>query len=168
MHSSRMRTGRSLTVCRGAPAWGGCLLPGGGCLLPGGGCLLPRESVLLQWVCLPRGGRGAGCLLLGDRGSVCFQGVSASGGCLPVGVSAFGPAGVCFWSWGVYIPAGNGADTPCGQTHTCQNINLATTSLRPVKNYVTIMFHKMVLNFINDSLDLTCNKMTLNESINIS
>ena len=59
MHSSRMRTGRSLTVCggggelvppSGGDGGGGCLLPGGvppsrGCLLPGGcpsgGCLLP-------------------------------------------------------------------------------------------------------------------------------
>ena len=41
MHSSRMRTGRSLTVCRS-------LLPGGGCLLGGvcsGGCLLLGEGV---------------------------------------------------------------------------------------------------------------------------
>ena len=54
MHSSRMRTGRLLTVCRsllpggvcfrgsvcsgGVSAPGGCLLLGGGCLLPGGVC----------------------------------------------------------------------------------------------------------------------------------
>ena len=41
MHSNRMRTGRSLTVCRG------CFLPGGVCLPPGGasflgGVLSPR------------------------------------------------------------------------------------------------------------------------------
>ena len=48
MHSSRMRTGRSLTVCgvcfSGGLFLGGCLLPGGvsalgGCLLPGGMCI---------------------------------------------------------------------------------------------------------------------------------
>ena len=48
MHSSRMRTGRSLTVCRsllpgggvsaaGGVCSGGCLLPGVASLLPGGG-----------------------------------------------------------------------------------------------------------------------------------
>ena len=41
------------------------------------------------------------------------------------------------WSGGVEgvgIPACTEADTlsPCGQTHTCKNITLATTSLRPV------------------------------------
>ena len=53
MHSSRMRTGRSLTVCcsllcggGGVPGLGGCLVLGGwsgGCLLLGG-CLLPGVS----------------------------------------------------------------------------------------------------------------------------
>ena len=57
MHSSRMRTGRSLTVCRGVPPFGGCLVPG--CLLPGG--LLPGGSPSWQgwfpsWGGLPRGG----------------------------------------------------------------------------------------------------------------
>ena len=51
MHSSRMRTGRSLTIC-----WR--LLPGGGCLLPGG---------LVPWG------------LSGPRG-VWFWGASAPGG----------------------------------------------------------------------------------------
>ena len=37
MHSSRTRTGRSLTVFRSLLLRGGCLLPGGGCLLLGGG-----------------------------------------------------------------------------------------------------------------------------------
>ena len=49
MHSSRMRTSRSLTVCCS-------LLPGGGCLLWGVG-LLPGGGVCLVWgVCLVRGG----------------------------------------------------------------------------------------------------------------
>ena len=66
MHSSRIRTSHSLTVCRGG---GGCLLPGGclllgGCLLPGdvsasGGCLLPRGCLFLGGLllggCLPQG-----------------------------------------------------------------------------------------------------------------
>ena len=42
MHSSRMRTGRSLTVSRSLLPGGGGLVPGGsapgGCLLPGGVC----------------------------------------------------------------------------------------------------------------------------------
>ena len=63
-------------------------------------------------------------------GGVSAQGVSAPGGsapggCLLQGVSA---------PRGVYIPACTEADTPppCGQTHACENITLAT-SLRLVK-----------------------------------
>ena len=42
MHSNRMRTGHSLTVCRGVlPSGGVCLPPGGVCSLPGG-CFFPR------------------------------------------------------------------------------------------------------------------------------
>ena len=43
MHSNRMRTGRSLTVCRGVlPSRGGASLQGG-CFLPGGGgCALSQ------------------------------------------------------------------------------------------------------------------------------
>ena len=81
MHSSRMRTGRSLTVCCS-------MLPGGGGL-PGLG------------------------------GSPCW-GVSAwsGGGCLP------GPEGGA-------LPARR--PPPVNRiTHTCKNITLATTSLRPV------------------------------------
>ena len=122
MHSSRMRTGRSLTVCRS-------LLPGG-CLLPGG---------------LPALG---GCLLLGGCP---LQGVSASGegvsapgegvcpwmGCLlPRGVYARG----CLLRGGYSIPACTEADTPPPlvnrMTNRCKNITLATTSLRPVKRLV--------------------------------
>ena len=64
MHSSRMRTGRSLTVCRSLlPGGGGCLLwwvsTLVGCLLRGvsapGGCLL-RACLLLGGCLLPRGG----------------------------------------------------------------------------------------------------------------
>ena len=77
MHSSRMRTGHSLTVC-----WS--LLPGGGVSAPGG-CLLPGAGGLLQGVSAP-----GGCLLLG-------------GGSLPLGVSALG-GGVC--SWGCLLLGG--------------------------------------------------------------
>ena len=77
MHSSRMRTGRSLTVC-----WR--LLPGGGCLVKGGvwsgGCLLWGVSGL--------GGVSApgGCGL----GGVSGPGVSAPGGYLVRGVCSGG------------------------------------------------------------------------------
>ena len=66
MHSSRMCTGRSLTVCQSLLlegcllSWGGICSMGGVCFL-GGVCLL--EGVSASW----------GCLLLG--------GVSASGVC---------------------------------------------------------------------------------------
>ena len=46
-----------------------------------------------------------------------------------------GPGGVSAWpQGGDDIPACTEADTlpPCGQTDTCKNITLATTSLRPV------------------------------------
>ena len=54
-----------------------------------------------------------------------------SGGCLPgPGGCLPGPGG-----GGSGIPActeGGCTLPPCGQTHTCKNITLATTSLRPV------------------------------------
>ena len=102
-------------------------------------------------------GPGGVCLVLGksawSRGvevSAWSQGGSAwSRGGLPgpggVGVSPWSQGGSA-WSWGVClvgglpgcggygIPACTEADTlpPCGQTHTCQNITVATTSLWPV------------------------------------
>ena len=66
MHSSRMRTGRSLTVCqsllpgRRVSSLGGvCLVPEGVCLVPGGvsgpeGCLVPG-GCLVQGVSAPGG-----------------------------------------------------------------------------------------------------------------
>ena len=106
MHSSRIRTGRSLTVCRrllprggggvcsrGVSAWGGaCSREGvssGGCLLHCRGCLL--SGGVCSWGVSALGG----CLLLGGvcLGGVCSRGVSAPGGCLLLGVSALG--GVC-------------------------------------------------------------------------
>ena len=151
MHSIRMRTGLSLTVC---PS----LLPRGGVVCSGCVCLLLGVSAL-----------GA-CLLLGGvsaLGGVCSGGMSAPGGCLlwgvsaPRGVSALG--GVCFGGcllqggllWGVSAPgvsAPGGVPAPggCGipvcteadtppvnrMTDRCKNITLATTSLRPVKKHL--------------------------------
>ena len=111
MHSSRMRTGRSLTVCRGGspcpgrpPCQGGSPCQGGllarGASLPGG--LLARGVSLPGGVLLP-----GGCLLAG--------GVSLPGG----------------------PPCRGGS--PCRRpplvdriTDTRKNITLASTSLRPV------------------------------------
>ena len=58
-------------------------------------------------------------------------GVSAWSG----GVSAWSGGGVSAWSggWGgLPCPGGVCLVPPCGQTHTCKNITLSTTSLRPV------------------------------------
>ena len=163
MHSSRMRTGRSLTVSRSLlPGEGGCLLQGGLCLLPGGllpgGCLLGGALGFCFWggVSAPSGGGcllagvsapGGECLLQGD-GGFCFLGgwVSASwgDGCLLLG------GGVCSWGevsasgqgvcsrggWGVCSQGGICSRTlpPVNRiTDTSKNIALATTSLRPVK-----------------------------------
>ena len=93
MHSSRMRTSRSLTVCCS-------LLPGGGGVgvvsalgdLLMGGCLL-RGGVCSQGVSAPEWGCSMGCLL---------QGVSAPGGavCSQGGVGP-GPDPPPFPPWGV-------------------------------------------------------------------
>ena len=86
------------------PYAGVCLVRGV-CLIWGGGCLPgPGGSAWSRGVCLVWGGV---CLVRGglpDRGG------------------------------GSGIPACTEADTlpPCGQTHTCKNITLATTLLRPV------------------------------------
>ena len=124
MHSSRMRTGRSLTVCRS-------LLPSGvsgpgvreGCLVPGVGGVWSQGvgAVCSRKVSGPQVGVWSrGCMLLG---TVC------SGGCLLLG----GGRGRGVWSWGVSnsggcllpgdlprevgcgIPACTEADTPCEQ-----------------------------------------------------
>ena len=110
MHSSRMGTGRSLTVCRSLlPAGGGCLLRGG-VSAPGGVCsggVCSEEVSTLGGVC------SGGCLLWGVSapwgvcsGGCLLQGVSAPGGCLFLVVSALGGVstlgGVC--SRGVSAP----------------------------------------------------------------
>ena len=113
MHSSRMLTGRSLTVCRS-------LLPGGRGICSRG-CLLWEGGVCSQGGCLLWG-----CLLLGvsASGGVCYRRLSALGGgclllggCLPPwgvcsGVFVFSgecllPGGVCSWGgWGVSASGG--------------------------------------------------------------
>ena len=125
MHSSRMRTGCSLTVCCS-------LLPGGEGVLPAGG--VPGPGGVSAWsrgVLLGPGGVSAwsgggfslvqaGVLLVpGGRGSPWSQGGSPCQGGLP------GPGGIL-----------QRPPPPVYRiTDTCKNITLATTSLRPVKTY---------------------------------
>ena len=134
MHSSRMRTGRSLTVCCS-------LLPGGGGFAWSGGVsawswggspwsgwvsawswgVLPAG-----WVCLVRGGGSAWSrgVLPGLRGVL-----PAGGVCLVLRGVLPGPGGggVCL------VPGGSLETPPVNRiTDTCKNITLATTSLRPV------------------------------------
>ena len=107
MHSSRMRTGHSLTVCcsvlpggrgGGVPGLVGCLAQGGFSLVPGG-CLV-------------------GGILLGPEGGSAW---SRGGSPWSRGGSP--------WSWG-----GFSRDPPVNRiTDMCKNITLATTLLRPVK-----------------------------------
>ena len=54
MHSSRMRTVRSLTVCRGEVLPSRGVLPSGGCFLPGR--VLPTRGCFLLGGMLPSGG----------------------------------------------------------------------------------------------------------------
>ena len=105
MRSSRMRTGRSLTVCRS-------LLPGGG-LLPGG-CLFPGGSALggsapggwcLLWGGVCSGGGGVGVSAPGGSDPRGGGRESTPGGCLLGGV------GFCSQG-GCGIPACTEADTP--------------------------------------------------------
>ena len=152
MHSSRMRIGRSLTICRsllpgGVLSPGGCTWFLGGCVWFCGGCLL--RGCMLRWggglcgvcywgvtapgVSAPGGVCSGGYLLWGvsaqggvcsGGGSVCSRGSVCSGGCLLLGGS---------------IPACTEADTPPPSTvnrmtNRCKNITLAPTSLRPVIN----------------------------------
>ena len=136
MHSSRMRTGRSLTVCCS-------LLPGGGVLHAGG--VFPAGGVcLVQGVGgLPgRGGSpwSGGVSLV--RGGFSLLGGSAwSGGALP-GLGGFSLVrGGSPWS------RGGSLETPPVDriTDTCKNITLATTSLRPVtigcKRHSPVLFY---------------------------
>ena len=128
VHSSRMRTGRSLTVCCS-------VIPGEGCACSGR-CLL--LGVCLFWeVSAPGGVPGLGGVCSGGvpglGGGVCSQGVClvwegcvcSRGLCLVWG-GVCSQGGVC--SWGC-IPACTEADTsPLWTeflTHDCENITLA-------------------------------------------
>ena len=116
MHSSRMRTGRSLTICCSMLPGGGCLLPGG-CLIWGGVC---SRGVSGRGVSAPGGYLVGG---VSAPGGVCSQ------GCLVLGGGA--------WSWGC-VPGPGGCITACTEvdphppplwteflTHACENITLA-------------------------------------------
>ena len=85
------------------------------------GCV-PAARRPYAGVCFPGGGV---CLVWG--GFSIRGGSSIRGGFLH-------PGGGSPSRGGYGIPACTEADTlpPCGQTHTCKNITLATTSLRPV------------------------------------
>ena len=127
MHSSRMRTGRSLTVCCSllpCGDWGGCLFLGMGVSAPGGSALgggvCSRGVSALGGVC----SRGSVC----SRGGVCSRG-SVPGGVCSQGVSA--PGGVCSRGCllcGCLLPGG-GRHPPLlwteFLTHACENITLA-------------------------------------------
>ena len=130
MHSSRMRTGHSLTVCCS-------LLPGGGGMSAWSG------GSPCRGVSLP-GGVSAWSL-----------GVSLPWGCLPGPGRVLPAGGVSAWSWGVSAWSGGWFSLPGGEvsawcrggparrplppvnriTDTCKTITLATTSLRPVINF---------------------------------
>ena len=95
MLSSRISTGRSLTVCRSLLPRGVYLVLGG-VLSPGEVYLVPGVYLILGGVC----SRGlsllrVGCLLLGGMSAqgCLFLGVSAPGGGLPA------PEGVCSGGW---------------------------------------------------------------------
>ena len=144
MHSSRMRTGRSLTVC-----WR--LLPRGGvCLVPGG---LPCRGVS-AWL--------RGCLS-GPEGDVCLVWGGVSG---PGGVCLVWGGGVGLWSGGLVlwdlggagIPACTEADTPPlwdRITDACKKHYLGPTSLRPV-----IMFKLFVSEMLFRALLISCSTIT--------
>ena len=134
MHSSRMRTGRSLIVCcsllpgEGVSGPGGCLLWGG--LVPGG-CLLWGVGVSTQGgVCSQ--GVGGVCSGGSSPGGVSAPGGSGPGGLLLGGVCSRGSGpGVGLLQGGWCIPACTEADTlplPLWTeflTHACENITLA-------------------------------------------
>ena len=102
MHSSRMRTGRSLTVCRESASGGVCVCSGEVCVCLGG-------------VSAPGGMSAPGGVSAPGGLGGCSSGVSAPGGCLLWGMSARGV--VCSRGWSALggvcgIPACTEADTP--------------------------------------------------------
>ena len=135
MHSSRMRTGHSLTVCcsllpGGMSAWsGGFSLPGRspcrGVSLPGGVSAWSR-GVSLKWggVCLVPGGLPARGVSAWSWGGVCTG---------PGGGISLPRGGVNAWCWGACPETPSPLLTRI--TDTFKTITLATTSLRPVINF---------------------------------
>ena len=128
MHSSRMRTSRSLTVC-----WS--LVPGGG-VWPGGSGLgrgLVQGGLVVGGVWSRGGSRGVwsrGCLVQGvsGPGGLVQGGVCSQGGLVVGGVWSWGGLVLGGLVWGMYIPACTEAEPPSpprGQTHACENITLA-------------------------------------------
>ena len=121
MHSSRMRTSRSSTVC-----WS--LLPGGEVSGWSGGCLPGPGGVLSQG-----GLPGPG------------------GGLVPGGLHGPGGVWYPSMHWGMpppHIPACTEADPlrPMNRmTDRCKNITSATTSLRPVIRIKIFYFFQLVL-----------------------
>ena len=146
MHSSRMRTGRSLTYAGrglltgvgGSPYWGGGLLVGEGDGSPLGGASFPGgspcqgEGVSFQGGLLAGGSHCWGTSFPG--GSPC-QGVPPSRGSPCQGVPPF---------WGSPYRG-----SPYRETHppvdritdTSKNITLTTTSLRPVTRMHSSRMH---------------------------
>ena len=133
-----MRTGHSLTVCRGGGPCQGVSLPGG--VLPAGRGS-PTRGVSLLGVLLARGG----C-----QGGLLARGFSLSRGVLPArggGLAARGgsPCQGGLPARGV-LPAG---DPPVNRmTDTSKNITLATTSLRPVTKFCDRNKYTEEVNFI--------------------
>ena len=130
MHSSRMRTGRSLIVWGGLPAEGASLPERAGLPAPGVGSPCWGAS-------LPRG--------VSLSGGFPCRGVSLPGGVLPTQGGL--PAGGASLPGGFSLPGG----PPCRGGSPCRrpplltesqtrekNITLATTSLRPVKMFAVI------------------------------
>ena len=125
MHSSRMRTGRSLTVCcrllpgvgRGFSLPGGCLPgPGGGFSLPGGGASawrgVPGPGGFLVQGGSPCRGEGVGVCLVPRGGGLPGPGgggvLPARGVCLAGGAWSRGVPG----SGGFSLPGGGGGGLP--------------------------------------------------------
>ena len=134
MHSSRMRTGRSLTVCQSLLSGGVSALEGG-CLLFGG-VSAPGGGVCSQGGVCSRGCLLRGCLLLGGvcSGGFCFWGVSALGGVCSGGSALGGSAqgGMCLFQ-GVSA-LGVGVSAPGGCRYALrQTPPLLTESQTPVK-----------------------------------
>ena len=131
MHSSRMRTGRSLTVFRSLQPGGGGTWSRGG--VPGpGGCTWSRGG------CTWSGGvPGPGGVYLVRGCTWSWGGVPGPGGCTWSWGGVPGPRGVylvlggCTWfQGGVYLVR---YSPPVNRmTNRCKNITLAKTSFRPV------------------------------------